>query len=130
MAKLPLIIDGTSYNINFVGLKRTTELKTKVDGETEDGGRYREMIGAYINYSVSFGLWENLDAYDSLFNDLINPLPYRTITIPTNNEFATFKAFISGVSDEVDTVLANGTKYKSLVCNFTATEPTIKAVGL
>ena len=128
MAKLNLIIDGDSFSIDIFKMSRSAKIKTKIQAETEDGGIYREMIGTMLDIpSISFGIVNDLDEYSRLFDKLIEPVPYHTITLPINDKYNTFKGYIDGVADEVDKVLSAKTRFKSLVCGFYATEPILKA---
>ena len=127
-----LKIDGVEYDIPIIELPRQANILDKVAERTEDGGLYREVIGTYINYQgVIFGTIDDIETYDALFDDLIQPLPSRTIELPVENKYATFTGYISSVSDSVDRVeyidgSEHGTRFKTLTCNFTATNPTIR----
>lgn len=128
MARLPLIIDQKSYLVDFSKVDRSAIIKSKVDEETEDGNRYIENIGTYLNYSVVFGIIGDMESYNELYKDLISPTPsIRSITMPMNDEFATVRAKITGVTDSVKHTLASGTKFRALKCVFESTEPTIIA---
>ena len=127
MVNKKLIIDGVSYDIPIIELPRSADILDKVAERTEDGGLYREVLGTYINYQgVVFGTLDDPDTYDALFDILIQPVPSHTITLPINNKYASFTGYISSVKDTVNRVLDDGTLFKALSCNFTATNPTIK----
>jgi hypothetical protein len=101
----------------------------KVAEETEDGTLYREVLGTYIDYNgVVFGTIDDTATYNALFKALIQPVPYHTIVLPITNEYASFTAYITGVSHSVDRELSDGTHFKALTCNFKANSPTIRAV--
>ena len=126
--KLNLIIDGDSFSIDIFKLSRSAKIKTKVQAETEDGGIYREMIGTMLDIpSISFGIVKDLDEYTRLFDKLIEPVPSHTITLPINDKYNTFIGYVDGVADEVDTVLTDKTRFKSLVCSFVSTVPILEA---
>lgn len=127
MVNKQIKIDGVSYNIPVIELPRSADVLDKVAERTEDGGLYREVLGTYINYQgVIFGTLNDTDTYDALFDVLIQPVPYHEIELPINNKYASFRGYISSVKDTVDRVLDDGTLFKALTCNFTATNPTIR----
>lgn len=122
-----LKIDGVEYDIPIIELPRQADVLDKVAERTEDGGLYREVLGTYINYNgVVFGTLNDSTTYDALFNVLIQPVPYHEIILPINNEYASFRGYVSSVKDTVDRVLDDGTLFKALTCNFIATDPTIR----
>ena len=63
-----LIIDGTTYNIPLVSIKRTADFLEKYAERTEDGDIKIETIGIYKNYTVNIGLIDDVKTYDKLFN--------------------------------------------------------------
>lgn len=122
-----LIIDGVSFDIPIIELKRTADVLDKVAERTEDGDLYREVIGTYLNYTCAFGFsTTTMSEYDKLFDMLIKPVPYHDITLPINNKYKTFKGYVSSVSDSVGRVTVDGTEFQGLTCKFTAKIPTIK----
>ena len=122
--KLNLIIDGDSFSIDIYKLSRSAKVKAKIQAETEDGGIYREIMGTMLDIpAISFGIANDLDEYARLYDKLIEPVPYHTITLPINSKYNTMKACIDTVTDEVDKVLTANTRFKSLTCALYAVEP-------
>lgn len=123
-----LIIDGVSYDIPVIVLPRSVRILDKVAETTENGELYREVLGSYIDYNgVIFGTLNDTDTYDALFDALIQPVPFHSIVLPINNKYASFNAYITDVSDQVDRVLSDGTRFKSLSCSFKTNSPTLRA---
>ncbi len=85
---------------------------------------YREVIGTYLNYQIGFGTENDIETYDALFNKLSEPVPFHDIILPINNEYASFRGYISSVQDSVDVVEEDGTRFKGLTCNLKAKIPT------
>lgn len=128
-----LEIDGYKFDIPVIELPRKADVLDRSSERTEDGGLYREIIGTYLNYnSIVFGTLNDTVQYDKLFKVMSYPVPYHKIKLPIESEYASFKGYISSVQDAVDTVLEDSdgikTRFKALVCNFIAIEPTIKGV--
>lgn len=121
-----LIIDGISYDIPVIDLQRTADVLDKVAERTEDGDLYREVLGTYLNYTFVFGTLNDTTTYDLLYKKLIEPVPFHDIILPINNEFASFRGYISSVTDAVDRVTETGTRFKALTCKMQAKLPTIR----
>lgn len=126
MAKLDLIIDGVGFKIDISDLSRSARIVPKVQESTEDGGLYRELLGTYLDYNVSFGIAHDMTEYDRLFNMLIKPVEYRNVTLPINNEYKTLRCYVENVADSVHKVLSDGTRFKALTCSFIAIEPILR----
>lgn len=121
------IIDGIAFSIPVIEIQRTADILDKIAERTEDGDLYREVIGTYLNYQIGFGTENDIETYDALFKKLAEPVPFHDIVLPINNEFASFRGYISSVQDSVDVVEEDGTRFKGLTCNFKAKLPTIIA---
>ena len=61
-----LIIDGITYNIPLISIKRTLDFLEKFAERTEDGDSHIETIGLYKNYRISIGTIEDPELYDAL----------------------------------------------------------------
>ena len=126
MAGRMLKIDGVSYEIPIIELPRSADVIDKVAERTEDGGLYREVLGTYINYkSVVFGTLDDVATYNALYLALIKPVPSHAIELPIDGEYASFTGYVANVTDSVDKVLSDGTRFKALTCSFIAMEPTL-----
>ena len=51
-----LIIDGITYNIPLISIKRNLDFLEKYAERSEDGDIKIETIGLYKNYTISIGL--------------------------------------------------------------------------
>lgn len=77
-------IDGVEYMVPFVSIKREAPFLDKTAERTEDGELYRELIGVYYNYTMSFGTIDDVDIYIKLYDHLTQPVPFHTFTLPTS----------------------------------------------
>jgi hypothetical protein len=106
-------------------VKRSADALDAQAYRTEDGVLHRKLIGLYMNYSVSVGIENDLDLYDSLFDKLTEPVEYHEIKLP--NESVAQTRYISSVTDGILRVQDNGVIYKDLSFKITCMAPTRKA---
>lgn len=116
-------IDGISFNIPLISIKRTADFLDKYAERTEDGILRRELIGVYFNYQMSFGIIDDDMLYARLWDKLTEPVEFHVFELPTSNSTLSFSGYLSGISDEVEKMLRNGAKFKGLQCKFTAKVP-------
>lgn len=118
-------IDGVSYPVKLVDIKRKADILDLQAYRTEDGGLFRKIIGTYVNYSVTVGVENDFELYDRLFNVLSAPVYSHSIQLP--NESAPQDRYTSSVQDGILRVEENGTLYKDLSFNITCINPTRRA---
>ncbi len=116
-------IDGVRFDIPLVAIKRTADFLDKYAERTEDGDLKRELIGVYFNYQMSFGTIDDDNLYEMLWDKLTEPVEFHDFSLPTLKGTYSFRGYISSVSDEVEKVLSNTSKFKGLQCKFTAKKP-------
>ena len=116
-------IDGVYYDIPFVSIKRSAEFLDKYAERTEDGDLKRELIGVYFNYQMSFGIIEDSDTYERLWDALTKPVDFHDFELPTLKGKYSFRAYVSSVSDEIEKVLEDTAKFSGLQCKFIAKNP-------
>ena len=120
-----IIIDGVTYQISVISLKRTAEFLDKYAERAEDGVLNRELIGVYFNYRLQFGRLNDTEAYAELWLKLTEPVEFHTVTVPDQDGSpVTFTAYFSNVSDELHKEIDAKTFWKNLTVNFIAKEPT------
>ena len=116
-------IDGISYDVPLVSIKRTAEFLDKYAERTEDGDLKRELIGVYFNYQMSFGTIEDDDLYEKLWDKLTEPVEFHDFSLPTVKGVYSFRGYVSGVSDEIEKIFSDTSMMKGLQCKFTAKAP-------
>lgn len=121
-------IDGVTFDIPLISVKRTADFLDKYAERTEDGNLNRELIGVYFNYQMSFGTIDDDATYEALWDKLTEPVEFHDFVLPTTKGFHAFKGYISGVSDEIERVLDDTAKFKGLQCKFVAKAPARKPV--
>lgn len=118
-------IDGVSYRVRIVELKRKADILDKYAERSEDGVLHREVIGTYHNYSLKIGVTNDLDLYNTLFDVLSAPVESHIVVLP--HDHVQFEGYFSSVTDNIDKITNEGTRYKDLTCNLTAMQPRRRA---
>nr|DAU00096.1 MAG TPA: hypothetical protein [Caudoviricetes sp.] len=121
-----IIIDGKSYNIPVISLKRQAEFLDKYANRTEDGALHRELIGVFFNYQLQFGITTDTAEYQKLWEKLTEPEEFHTVTVPDEKDKYTFTAYFSNVADEMLRKKANKNFFQNLTVNFIAKAPARK----
>lgn len=119
-----LIIDGITYNIPLISIKRTLDFLEKYAERSEDGDIQIETIGLYKNYTISIGLIEDTELYDQLIGHITDcENRFHHVTLPDASIQFDFYGYFSSIKDEVEKVLENGAQYKGLSWKMTSKKP-------
>lgn len=118
-----ITIDGVSYDVPVVSIKRRADFLDKYAERTEDGKLHRELIGVYFNYQIQFGSTTNTSAYAALWLKLTEAEEFHTVIVPDEDGDFTFTAYFSNVGDEMRRQKDAVNFWKNLTVNFTAKEP-------
>lgn len=120
-----LIIDGVSYDIPLVNIKRTMDFLEKYAERTEDGDIKIETIGLYKNYSISIGTIDDVATYDALIEHITDCTNrFHKVVLPDASKQFEFYGYFSSISDEVEKMLSTGAKFKGLTWKMTSKKPT------
>ena len=118
-----IIIDDVEYPVSIVLMDRKAEVLDKYFYRVESGSAVREVIGTFYNYTLSIGIEDDTDLYNSLFYVLAEPTASHQIILP--HDHLEWEGYISGVSDSVRRIDNDGTCYfQGLTCELIATNPT------
>lgn len=119
-----LVIDGISYNIPFVSIKRTMDFLEKHANRTEDGDIKIETIGLYKNYEISIGTIDDSELYDKLIDHITDcENRFHKVLLPDAAKTFEFYGYFSSISDEVEKVLESGVVYNGLSWKMTSKKP-------
>lgn len=119
-----LIIDGKTYNVPMVSIKRTMDFLEKYANRTEDGDIKMETIGLYKNYTISIGTIDDPEIYDELIEHITDcENRFHNVILPDAAKNFTFYGYFSSISDEVEKVLNEGALYKGLSWKMTSRKP-------
>lgn len=117
-----ITIDGSSYDIPIISVRRRAEFLDKFAERTDDGVLHRELIGVYFNYQLQLGVTDST-TYHALWDKLTEPVTFHTVVVPDVDGTLTFDAYFSNVTDEVRKIVGSTSYFKSLTVNFTAKSP-------
>lgn len=95
-------IDGETFDIPLVSLKREASVLDKYATRTEGGTLQREIIGVYFNYTLSFPKL-NLDTaeYDRLWQKITEPVEFHDFIVPSSSGVFSFRGYITTTGDEL-----------------------------
>ena len=119
-----LIIDGITYNIPLISIKRNLDFLEKYAERSEDGDIKIETIGLYKNYTISIGLIEDAELYDQLIEHITDcENRFHHVTLPDASKQFDFYGYFASIKDEVEKVLETGAQYKGLSWKMTSKKP-------
>lgn len=120
-----ITIDGETFSIPIVSLKRSADFLDKYAKRNEAGDMLRKLIGVYFNYELKLGrsTTVGLAAYQALWDKLSEPVEYHTVSVPAENGEYTFTAYFANVSDELEKQKAEEAYFKNLTVEFIAKAP-------
>ncbi len=119
-----IYVDGMYFDVPLVSVKRNANFLDKyAEREEETGDLLRELIGVYLNYTLSFGTIDDDNLYERLFNKLTEPVEFHDFTLPSTKGSYSFRGYISSVSDEMEKIMDDTVKFKGLTCKYTAKAP-------
>ena len=95
-------IDNEDFGVGILKIERNCDVLDKIAKRTINGDLYREILGVYFNYTITFGTFWDMDQYDRLYKKLTSRQEFHIISIPTNKGFMTFKGYISKVKVIID----------------------------
>ena len=120
-----LIIDGTTYQVPLVSIKRTLDFLEKFAERTEDGDIQIETIGLYKNYTLEVGTIDDPETYDALIEHITDcENRYHHVFLPDAGKQFDFYGYFSSISDEVEKVFDRGAQYQGLTWKMTSKKPT------
>jgi len=121
---MSVVIDGQTFDIPVISLKRKADFLDKMAERTSDGKLHRELIGVYFNYQLVLGTITDMSEYSSLWDKLTEPVEFHTVTVPdTGSGDYSFTAYFANVTDEMRKIKKSTNYWKSLTVNFIAESP-------
>lgn len=116
-------IDNEDFGVGLIKISRKCDVLDKVAKRTIDGDLYREILGVYFNYDVTFGSFWDMDQYDRLYKKLTSKQEFHIISIPSNKGYMTFQGYIAKVKDNIEYVNGNLRRINGLTCSFVSKKP-------
>ena len=124
-----LAVNGRWYDVLVPQNGGLTREISILDGSNTErlmsGGIQFDTIGTYYNYTYNVVRdGGNLADYDALHKELRNPKSRRKlITVPFDQTFITFEAYISSVSDSLSRIKNGKNYWDGMSIKFIATDP-------
>lgn len=118
-----ITIDGEDYSVGIVSIERHCDVLDKIAKRTISGNLYREILGVYFNYEITFGTFDDMYTYSRLYNKLTEKKEFHVIQIPSNKGYDTFVGYISKVKDKIEYVSGDKRRISGLKCSFVAKDP-------
>jgi hypothetical protein len=118
-----IIIDGVTYDIPVISIKRTADFLDKFAERTADGVLHRALIGVYFNYKLQLGSTTDTAEYAALWAKLTEVKEFHIVTVPDESGDYTFTAYFSNVGDELRKIKNSKNYWKGLTVNFIARSP-------
>lgn len=107
-----ITIDGIEYDVPFISIERNFETLDKSAERSEDGVLHRELIGTYYNYDVVMGMSAyNVSDYAALYLVVSEPIDFHSVSIPGENNNASWDAYISKGKDKISRMDVGGVNY-------------------
>lgn len=118
-----LRIDGIDFDVPVKSIKRTADFLERSAERTEDGVIHIDPIGVFFNYALEIGLVTDTALYARLWAKLTESSRIHTVTVPDETGNYTFRAYFSGVADELRKETGKKNYWKNLTVNFKAERP-------
>lgn len=95
-------IDGVSFDIPVVSVKRESSVLDKYATRTEDGDLQREIIGVYYNYTLTLPkLTLEREEYAKLWDKITEPVEFHDFVVPGSTGSYRFRGYITTTGDEL-----------------------------
>jgi hypothetical protein len=123
------VIDGTSFDVSVVKLKRNGEvIETNRSGRLKSGAMNREIIGTYYNYTMELEQKiGNVEEYDRLYYALTSPVNSHSMVLPYGQDTLSLQVYITKATDKL-TYLGKFRHWEGLTIEFTALVPSREAI--
>lgn len=127
MANDIITIDGITYPVNIVSFNEISEFVDKYAERTQDWNLRRELAGIFFNYELTLGKIQDEAVMQNLYDKIHEPVEFHTVTLPHNDGFQTFTAYITGVPRPLIKRVKGKNKWGGYVIKFIAKAPQITA---
>lgn len=108
-----ITIDQTTYDVGIIKITRKASQSTESLGTTLDLRKHYEVKGTYYDYEVEFYPRKmSLADYDSLYEQVTQPVESHTVTLPYGQSDITFEARVTASTDNLVSRFGNKTKWR------------------
>ena len=122
-----IIIDDVTYKVPIVELQRKGDILDLTANRTEDGVLHREVIGTFYNYTLTIGVINDPDLYESLWWTLTAPVASHWIELP--HDHVRFEGYFGSCKDNIHLITEDGYSARGLSFNLVATRAARQATN-
>lgn len=123
-----ITIDNVNYDVGIVKITRKVSTDADSLGITLDGRKHYNVKGTYFDYDVQFNTKAmNVAQYDALYEKLVEPVEYHTVTLPYGQSTITFIAKTKVGNDSLIHNFTSLKKWGGFTVTFEALEPQMEA---
>ena len=122
-----IIIDDVTYKVPIVELQRKGDILDLTANRTEDGVLHREVIGTFYNYTLTIGVINDPDLYESLWWTLTAPVASHWIELP--HDHVRFEGYFGSCKDNIHLITKDGYSARGLSFNLVATRAARQATN-
>ena len=121
------ILDGETYNVQVMSLRRSFEIKESIAAKlTQNGDIYRDLIGTYYNYTITVREKEgDREALDAFWDAVSSPDPSHECIFPYNQTVLAQKMYVKTGNQEISCLHKDGATWKDITVQFIAKEPKV-----
>ncbi len=117
-------IDGVTFDIPVVEIKREAAVLDKYATRTEGGDLEREIIGVYFNYILTFpSLALDTAEYAKLWDKVTEPVEFHDFVVPDTAGTFSFRGYITVSGDSLRRVHNNKNYWGGLSIKLIAKAP-------
>lgn len=123
------ILDGETYNVQVLSLKRTFEIKEAIAAKlTQSGGIYRDLVGTYYNYQITVREKNgDREALDAFWDKISSPVTSHDCVFPYNQSVISQRMYVKTGTQEIRRLLEGGALWNDITIQFIAKEPKVMA---
>lgn len=119
-----ITIDGERFDVGISKVDRKTRIEKESKGTTLDGKEHFEVIGTYIDYTVTFvAKGNNVSEYDRLYEIASIPIETHIVTLPYNQSNITINATITIANTQIEQQYNGFRKWSAIKITFSSVEP-------
>ena len=119
------VLDGIQWNVGCT-VERTAEITaSEISGMLMDKSYFNDVIGTFMKYDIRLEVpFGREDFYNSLYEELTNPIDGHTLTVPYGGGVMNITGRIETVSDVYVRMANNTVHWKGVKFSVIANHPT------
>lgn len=121
------MMDGKTYNVQVMSLKRLFDIKEAIQAKyTQGGGIYRDLVGTYYNYQITVREKNgDREALDAFWDDISKPVASHDCVFPYNQTVLSQKMYVKNGSQDISRLYEDGAVWKDITIQFFAKAPKV-----